>query len=41
MQEIVARLQADGRMPSPERLNEVLQKYRREYEKRLREIRNR
>jgi hypothetical protein len=33
MQEIVQRLQAEGRMPSSERLNEVLQKHRPGYQK--------
>jgi hypothetical protein len=40
MEEIVVRLQAEGRMPSLEWLNEVLQKHRKEYQKRVREIHN-
>jgi hypothetical protein len=41
VEEIVARIQAEGRMPSSEQLSEVLQEHRKVYQRRIREIRDR
>lgn len=39
MLEIVRRLQREGRLPTPERLNEVLQKHRPAYQEAVRKER--
>ena len=41
MEAIVERLKREGRLPSLEQLNEVLLKYRKQYQEKVREIRNR
>ena len=39
MQAIVDRLKAEGRMPTMEKLDEVLRKYRKEYQAQVRQAR--